>query len=91
MKKQIKMRVEGKVQGVFFRKFTKDTADQLGVAGKVRNENDGSVYIEASGEQDPVDELVAACHRGPQNARVTAINVEPLEVEYPGSGFVIER
>ncbi|CDR94688.1 acylphosphatase, putative [Babesia bigemina] len=38
-----KFRVSGRVQGVFFRKFTKEAADRLGIKGFVRNEADGTV------------------------------------------------
>jgi acylphosphatase len=41
--------VSGKVQGVWFRKSTQDKARELGLRGFVRNQPDGSVYIEASG------------------------------------------
>ena len=50
MKKGIKAKVIGKVQGVWFRKYTKQKADELGLKGFVRNEPDGSVYVEAEGD-----------------------------------------
>jgi acylphosphatase len=45
------IKVTGKVQGVFFRASTKAVADQLGVKGFVKNLSDGSVYIEAEGDE----------------------------------------
>ncbi len=50
MKKGIEAKVKGKVQGVWFRKHTKEKADELGIKGFVRNEPDGSVYLEAEGD-----------------------------------------
>jgi len=47
--KHLNITVKGVVQGVFFRASTKDQADQLGICGLVRNEQDGSVYVEAEG------------------------------------------
>jgi acylphosphatase len=43
------IKVTGKVQGVWFRKYTKDKADKLGLLGTVQNQPDGSVYIEVEG------------------------------------------
>lgn len=48
---KVAMTVSGKVQGVGFRYTTKMVADQLGVLGIVRNEDNGDVYIEAQGEE----------------------------------------
>ena len=49
--KKIKMNVQGRVQGVGFRYMTKIVADQLGITGTVKNEEDGSVTIEACGDE----------------------------------------
>ncbi|HAQ3089996.1 TPA: acylphosphatase, partial [Enterococcus faecium] len=50
--RKVKMNVQGRVQGVGFRYMTKMVADQLGVTGTVKNEDDGSVTIEAIGNDD---------------------------------------
>jgi acylphosphatase len=90
MIKTFSIRVSGEVQGVFFRASAKKKADELTLAGKVRNEKDGSVYIEAEGEEDQLEEFVHWCKRGPQHARVDAIDVS--EIDYKDySGFVVER
>ncbi|WP_431293764.1 acylphosphatase [Pedobacter sp. P26] len=49
--KHLNIKVTGKVQGVGFRETTKIIANQMMVNGFVRNEKDGSVYIEAEGEE----------------------------------------
>lgn len=64
------IRVKGKVQGVFFRASTKEQAERFSLKGFVRNENDGSVYIEAVGEETALNEFVDWCRRGPAHARV---------------------
>lgn len=68
--KHISIHVIGKVQGVFFRASTKEKADALGIKGFVRNEWDGSVYIEAEGEEDLLNQFTAWCRQGPSRAKV---------------------
>nr|WP_321293625.1 acylphosphatase [uncultured Trichococcus sp.] len=63
--KKIKMTVNGRVQGVGFRYMTKMVADQIGISGIVRNEDDGSVYIEAVGPTDKIDAFITAVKRSP--------------------------
>jgi acylphosphatase len=67
--------VTGKVQGVFFRASTREKATSLGIKGYVRNEWDGSVYIEAEGEQDTLNKLIAWCKQGPPHAVVEKVEV----------------
>lgn len=62
--------ISGKVQGVFFRKSARDKAWELGITGYAMNMPDGSVHIEAEGEQDKLDEFMAWCKKGPEGARV---------------------
>jgi len=70
--------VKGKVQGVLFRKYTKVTALLLGIKGFVRNERNGSVYIEAVGDTAQVDKLIEWCHRGPKHAEVKKVEVTDI-------------
>ena len=55
--KKIKMNVQGRVQGVGFRYMTKIVADQLGITGTVKNEEDGSVTIEACGDEETIKRM----------------------------------
>lgn len=66
--------VTGKVQGVFFRKYTKEEADRLGLKGIVRNEPGGSVYIEAEGSKEQLDKFIAWCHKGSPSSRVDKVD-----------------
>ncbi len=74
--KHYAIRVDGCVQGVFFRASTQKQAIQLGIRGYVRNQPDGSVYIEAEGRQRSLDTLVQWCHQGPPSARVLSVDVQ---------------
>lgn len=56
--KKVRIHVKGRVQGVGFRFLTKMAADRLGVYGIVRNESDGSVYIEANGPEPAINDFV---------------------------------
>lgn len=76
-----KLNVQGVVQGVGFRFTTKKLADQLDVHGIVRNESDGSVYIEAVSKKDIFDEFVSEVAKGPS----PSANVNLVVVEYDHS------
>ena len=73
--KHINIKITGKVQGVFFRASTKAVADQIGVKGFVKNEKDGSVYVEAEGLATFLDMFLEWCHHGPDKAIVEKIEV----------------
>jgi acylphosphatase len=62
----------------------------LGVRGWVRNRRDGSVELEAHGDEEALEALTAACRAGPPAARVERIEVETAEWEEPPSGFRVE-
>ena len=78
-----RLRVRGRVQGVFFRASTCERASSLGLVGWVRNREDGSVEIEAEGARPALEQLVAWARRGPQGARVDAVKVEEIEPRGP--------
>jgi acylphosphatase len=73
--KNLRVVVSGKVQGVFFRAGVKKVADIIGVRGFVRNEHNGSVFVEAEGEDEMVNKLVDYCHHGPEGARVDKVSI----------------
>jgi acylphosphatase len=72
--------VTGKVQGVFFRKYTKEEADRLGVRGLVRNEPDGSVYIEAEGDEHNVDKFIKWCWKGSPSSKVDNVTIKKTDL-----------
>ena len=64
------IKVYGKVQGVWYRASTCNKARELGLFGIVRNEADGTVYIEVEGPEAAVEELINWCRQGPPHAIV---------------------
>lgn len=70
------LRIRGRVQGVFFRAFVKQRAEELGVLGWVRNEQDGSVTVAAEGEGEQLRTLVQCCKEGPPGAEVSSVAEE---------------
>lgn len=71
--KHFKIRVFGKVQGVWFRQSAMEKARELGLAGKVSNQPDGTVDIEAEGDEKNLQELLDWCREGPEHAVVEDI------------------
>jgi acylphosphatase len=67
--------VRGEVQGVFFRDSTRKEAESRGVAGWVRNRDDGSVEAVFEGPADAVDAMVEWCRSGPSRADVEDMDV----------------
>lgn len=76
MSKRAKLRIDGRVQGVFFRQSTKEKAQELQLRGWVRNEPDGTVAAVAEGPQEKVETLIEWCRQGPPAADVKSVDVE---------------
>ena len=85
-----KVRVYGRVQGVFFRQWAVNQARTLGVSGWVRNAADGTVEAHLIGEEASLDAMIAAMRQGPSQARVEDLTVEPVEPE-DVSGFSVRH
>jgi len=89
-KKKIKILVTGHVQGVGFRYTTKQIADKIPVKGKVRNESDGSVYIEALGDEKQIEQFVKAIRQSPSpSARIEKVVVEEDPTIEDSSNFSV--
>ena len=73
------VRVAGRVQGVFFRAWTRDEARQIGVHGWVRNCDDGSVDAHVEGEEESVERLLVLMRDGPAHAKVEQFEAEEAE------------
>ena len=91
MGKHITARVTGKVQGVFFRDATKQYAEDHGLCGLVRNEADGSVYVEAEGDSEKIDTFVQWLKDGPSSADVDDVMIEEEGSSKGFENFAIER
>lgn len=79
--------VTGCVQDVWFRGWTIDQAEALGLSGWVRNRRDSSVEILAEGPDEALAELVRRCQQGPSEAQVERVDVEEADEAVP-PGFV---
>jgi acylphosphatase len=81
--------VHGRVQGVFFRDTARRMAQSRGVAGWVRNREDGAVEAVFEGAPDAVESMIRFCREGPRGAAVE--RVELLEEPAEGTaGFSIK-
>jgi len=78
---KLKASIYGRVQGVGFRFSTKQLADELGINGTVRNENDGSVYVEASGNDEQMEQFIEELAKGPS----PSAQVERVSITYDSS------
>jgi len=90
-KERLSARITGRVQGVGFRNFTRMRARQLGVAGWVRNERDGSVRLEAEGPRGSLEDLLGAVHEGPRMARVEDVEAEWTDATEEFDAFRVRR
>ena len=70
----LKAKVSGKVQGVWFRKYTLDSARDLAIVGMVKNLVDGSVLVNASGKDENLREFKRFLENGSPKSRVDKID-----------------
>lgn len=78
---KVKVQIYGQVQGVGFRYTTTELAKQIGISGIVQNENDGSVYVEALGDDNQMNEFITELAKGPS----PSAQVDRVIVEYDSS------
>ena len=71
---RVRLIIEGRVQGVWFRDSNRREGMGLGVSGWVKNRLDGGVEVLAEGPEERVRRLVAWCHHGPSHARVSVVH-----------------
>tara|TARA_Y100000310_G_scaffold345013_1_gene461170 strand:+ start:31 stop:303 length:273 start_codon:yes stop_codon:yes gene_type:complete len=81
--KTIRIYITGMVQGVFFRKFLEEKANELGIRGFCRNLEDGRVEIAIEGKDDNIGEMLGICEKGTQHTDITDVQVQEL----PHQGF----
>jgi acylphosphatase len=82
--------VYGRVQGVSFRFYTRDTAAGLGLTGWVANRYDGSVEVVAEGSRTALEQLLLFLHQGPSMARVDQVQHDFLAATREYTSFTIE-
>lgn len=84
----VSIRIKGKVQGVFFRKFTQQAAIKYAISGYVKNLPDGDVQVEATGNESDMNKFIEWCHTGSPLSKVEEVIVTDLpQIKY--SGFTI--
>ncbi len=88
--KRVRIKVFGKVQGVFFRYSAKELADRLGVRGFAKNNFDGTVEILAEGNDAEVNQIVEFCKQGPEMSRVDKIELKEEKVRGDYDKFEIK-
>jgi acylphosphatase len=81
MKKTFSIIVKGIVQGVFYRKYAREKATQLGITGEVRNTSDGDVHIVATGDEAQLKDFIDYCNAGPETAVVADVQVEEVSLK----------
>lgn len=87
MMKTVHVRVEGRVQGVFFRDFTQQEAKKLGLTGWVMNIPDGSVEAVFQGEEEQLAEMTQWLYTGSPHSRVTGVQIRELSESEPICSF----
>ena len=88
--KTVRLRIYGRVQGVFYRAWMVGEATRRGIRGWVRNRSDGTVEALVSGQEARAHELIALCRVGPPRAAVSRIEIadaDETEISLFGPGF----
>lgn len=91
MKKRIHITVHGRVQGVFFRAYTEKKALSLGIKGTVQNKPNGTVFIDAEGEESAIASFTQWCWQGAPLSSVTNVEVTVVDELQSYSDFRITR
>ena len=87
MQSSVRLLISGRVQGVYFRVFTRKKALQLGVKGYARNLADGQVEIVAVAKEPILEKFILWCHKGPITARVDQVVFIPLDSDEVFTSF----
>jgi acylphosphatase len=88
---RIRLKIAGRVQGVYYRASALQEALNLGLTGWVMNCPDGSVEAIAEGAKPALEQWLAWCGRGPTGARVSSVDVRWEPPENCFSNFTIRR
>jgi len=79
--KTIRIKIEGRVQGVFYRQSAQEKAIGLGIKGTVKNCDDDTVEVVATGAKEELDKFVQWCWQGPPRASVTNVTTQELSLQ----------
>lgn len=86
-----KFNINGTVQGVFFRQFCKNKADELGLRGYVRNLETSNVEILVEGEKEKIEEMFKILKQGPPHSQIRGIKIEEKKWSGEFKDFTIMR
>jgi len=89
MLKAINVIIHGNIQGVFFRAFVKEKADDLRLVGWVQNTSDGTVEILAQGREENLKKLIGYCKEGPRFAKIDRVEIKWEEASGEFDKFMI--
>lgn len=84
-------RITGRVQGVGFRWWARETARRLGLRGLIRNDSDGSVFVEAEGDAASMEQFYQSLQTGPSSAFVEAVREDATGTGELPAGFEVGR
>jgi acylphosphatase len=70
-----RLRIRGRVQGVWYRESMREEAERLGIGGWVRNRPDGTVEAVVEGDAAAVEAITDWARRGPRAAEVSGVDV----------------
>ena len=76
--KTVRIFISGTVQGVFFRAFIQENAENLGLTGYVRNLEDDRVEAVFEGYENDVNRMIEVCKRGPLHSKIKDIEIEKI-------------
>lgn len=82
--------ISGRVQGVFYRRFAKQSAEALGLTGWTRNLPDGRVEVQAFGTTAQLERYQTQLRRGPFIAKVKEVTSTPIDWA-PHPRFIIKE
>ena len=87
--KKLHIVITGKVQGVGFRYWLYQIANEKNVYGWVKNINTNEVEAVFLGEEKKVDEIIKLCRKGPTSSNVVSVKIEDYQQEYTNKSFDI--
>jgi acylphosphatase len=84
MTKQVRIQIQGQVQGVSFSYFAQQKARELNLLGEIQNKKDGSVEVIVQGEPESLEQFIRWCKSGPERASVEYVSVheQPVSSNY---------